>query len=120
MMDWIKNDAHSRVTKPDNSCARDSQIQQQLTASAVKSTLTFMRYFFMTLLLGCLFGCATTRSPAPTLDQIIALHQSGESADKIKVIDFLRETEIDEARRQERLYSDWPWGWPRFHIWIQR
>jgi hypothetical protein len=77
------------------------------------------------------------------------MHQSGESADKIvarirdsgdtvyhltnqdivrlshagvpdKVIDFLRQTEIDEVRRQERLYSDGPWAWPRFHIWIQR
>jgi hypothetical protein len=77
------------------------------------------------------------------------MHQSGESADKViarvresgyvvyrlsnqdivklsqagvpdKVIDYLRQTEIDEARRQERQYSDWPWGWPRFHIWIQR
>ena len=109
-----------------------------------------MRYLIICLLLfTALFGCATTRPPAPTLEQIIAMHQSGESADKViarvresgyvvyrlsnqdivklsqagvpdKVIDYLRQTEMDEVRRQERQYSDEPWAWPRFHIWIQR
>ncbi len=110
-----------------------------------------MRHWFSALFVTfALLGCATTRTPAPTLDQIIAMHQAGDSADKIierirnasyavyrvntadivrlnqagvpdKVIDYLRQTEIDDAVRRERQYFDGPWwGWPRFHILIQR
>jgi hypothetical protein len=119
-------------------------------SSAYREYTHPMRPLFVSLLLlTALFGCATTRPPAPTLEQIIAMHQSGESADKViarvresgyvvyrlsnqdivklsqagvpdKVIDYLRQTEMDEVRRQERQYSDGPWAWPRFHIWIQR